>query len=87
MIRSSGQQTSAKANAILDRAAGWQRAFQKIEECFWTESEEYEWGGGEDYLLPPYDIDLREAEHWVQPVRERDRPFTAFDVFVSETDH
>lgn len=87
MMRSSGQRISPKAKAILDRAEVWQKAFQKIEECFWTESEEYEWGGGEDFLLPPYGIDLRECEHWVQPIRERDRSFTTFSVVVSDTDH
>lgn len=80
MMRSSGQQPSSKAKVILDDAEAWQQAFQKIDECFWTESEVYEWGGGEDYLISPYDIDLRESEHWVQPIRDRDCPFTAFSV-------
>lgn len=80
MMRSSGQDISPKAKAILDHAEVWQQKFHKTEECFWTESEEYEWGGGEDYLISPYDIDLRESEHWVQPIRDRDRPFTTVSV-------
>ena len=83
-MRSSGQETSPKAKAILDQAEVWQQKFQKTEECFWTESEEYEWGGGEDYLISPYDIDLRESEHWVQPIRDRDRPFTTFSVWINQ---
>ena len=49
---------------MLADAAALRRAFADTRRCFWTESEEYEGGGGEDWEVEPYGIDLREAAPW-----------------------
>lgn len=50
--------------ALLQEAETLSASFQKVSECFWTMHEEYEGGGGEDYEIAPYNVDLRETEHW-----------------------
>lgn len=80
MMRSSGQPLTLRAQQLLEDADVWQKAFSANDKCFWTSSEEYEDGGGYDFPVPPYDIDLRISENWTQPVRDRDRPFEDFVV-------
>ena len=80
MMRSSDQPITLRAQQLLDNAGVWQKAFLAVDQCFWTYSEEYEGGGGDDFPVPPYDIDLRISENWTQPVRDRDRPFESFVV-------
>lgn len=49
---------------LLLEACSLQAAFSNTITCFWVESEEYEEGGGDDWPVEPYGIDLREAEPW-----------------------
>jgi hypothetical protein len=69
--RKQGGGLSARAEAILGDESRWRKAFSEQTKCFWTESEEYEEGGGEDWPEPPYGIDLREPASWAseaQPI-------------------
>jgi hypothetical protein len=69
--RKQGGEISAQAQAILAAEGRWRKAFSEQAKCFWTASEEYEEGGGDDWPEPPYGIDLREPESWAreaQPV-------------------
>lgn len=63
------QALSAPAAAILDDQESWRALFAEQATCFWTESEEYDEGGGDDWLVPPYDIDLGKLEGWVDRSR------------------
>jgi hypothetical protein len=67
--RKQGAELSAQAQAILADEGRWREAFSEQAECFWTASEEYEGGGGDDWPEPPYGIDLREPESWAQAVQ------------------
>lgn len=78
MIRAGGQALSPSVQLLLDNEPVWQKAFLADDRCCWTYSEEYEGGGGDDFPVPPYDIDLRISERWENPVRDRDLPFQAF---------
>lgn len=70
--RKQGGELSTHAQAILADEGRWREAFSEHADCFWTASEEYEEGGGDDWPEPPYGIDLREPESWAreaQPVQ------------------
>jgi hypothetical protein len=72
--RRQGEPLSAQAQAILDDEASWRQAFSEQALCFWTASEEYEEGGGEDWPEPPYGVDLLEPDSWAkeaQPVPDK----------------
>lgn len=58
--RNQGGELSTHAQAIVADERRWQEVFADPVECFWTASEEYEDGGGDDWPEPPYGIDLRE---------------------------
>lgn len=77
MMGARGLALPPRAIEVLEEADHWQEAFRADDGCFWTFSEEYEGGGGEDYLVPAYDVDLRIADNWQNPTRDRDRPFDA----------
>ncbi|UVW30665.1 hypothetical protein [Massilia sp. H6] len=64
--RRQGGALSQQAQAILAHADRWRARFSKHPQCFWTASEEYEGGGGEDWPEPPYGIDLRLADSWAE---------------------
>lgn len=64
--RKQGGELSAQAQAILDDENRWQETFSEQAECFWTASEEYEEGGGDDWLEPPYGVDLRDPASWTR---------------------
>jgi len=74
MMRARGLALPPRAIEVLEEADHWQDAFRADDGCFWTFAEEYEGGGGEDYLVPAYDVDLRIADNWQNPTRDRDRP-------------
>lgn len=63
--RKQGGQLSAEAQAILANQNNLQKAFAEQYSCFWTASEEYEEGGGDEWPEPPYGIDLREPSTWL----------------------
>ena len=63
--RKQGGELSARAQAILDDESRWRQVFSEQAKCFWTASEEYEEGGGDDWPEPPYGIDLCEPASWV----------------------
>lgn len=43
-------------------------AFQTQEDCFWVETMEVAEGCIEDYECPPYDIDLRHTQPWMETI-------------------
>lgn len=84
LVRFHGQPLSTAMQAVLESAETWLTAFQQTGNCFWQIQEFYEGGGGEDYVQPPYDIDLTYLDNWGTPKRQPDRPFTDFDVHVPD---
>jgi len=81
MMRDSNQAITLRAQQVLDNADVWQKAFSAVDQCFWTYSEEYEGGGGDDFPVPPYGIDLRASENWTRPLRDRARPYEGIVVY------
>lgn len=59
----------ADAAEILADAEHWRTVFRNNNACFWLVAEMYEEGGGDEYPVPPYDIDLTNASSWETPVR------------------
>ena len=62
--RRNGAALSAQADAILATEDHWRLLFSDEDTCFWRASEQYEEGGGADWLEPPYGIDLRRPDSW-----------------------
>ncbi|WP_305825211.1 hypothetical protein [Massilia brevitalea] len=62
--RKRAQTLAPHAQALLADTAHWCAAFSADTQCLWTESEEYEDGGGEDWPTPPYGVDLRTFDGW-----------------------
>jgi len=62
--RREGAALSVQAEAILANEGHWRALFTDEATWFWTASEEYEEGGGEDWPEPPYGIDLRQSDSW-----------------------
>jgi len=62
--RKRAQTLAPHAQALLANATHWCAAFSEDRECLWTESEEYDDGGGEDWPAPPYGVDLRTPDGW-----------------------
>lgn len=60
--------TQDDVSLILD-AEALLVSFSDTSGCFWQESEEYEDGGGDDWFVSPYGIDLRIAESWLPAIR------------------
>lgn len=54
--------------SLLLQAESLRRAFSDTSSCFWMESEEYEGGGGEDWHVEPYGVDLREVLPWQRAI-------------------
>lgn len=69
LARCAGVSLDAEADAVIADAEHWRETFCRNDAFCWIYGEEYEEGGGEDYPVAPYDIDLREAAMWVRPVR------------------
>ncbi|ANH76804.1 hypothetical protein ACS15_5570 [Ralstonia insidiosa] len=59
----------ADAAEILADAEHWRTVFRNNNACCWQVAEMYEEGGGDEYPVPPYDIDLTNASSWETPVR------------------
>ncbi|OQW87335.1 MAG: hypothetical protein BWK72_14110 [Rhodoferax ferrireducens] len=59
------------AMSLLHDAQRHCAAFEKSERCFWVFSEEYEGGGGEDYEVAPYNVDLRDRRVWLTAINEQ----------------
>jgi tetratricopeptide (TPR) repeat protein len=75
----SGQPLSDEAQSFLAQAPQWRQAFNDERACFWICEEMFEDGGGTDYQLPPYDLDLTEEASWRDPtMTNSSKPFTDF---------
>lgn len=72
--RRAGGALSVQAEAILADEGHWRTLFKDEAAWFWTASEEYEEGGGEDWPEPPYGIDLRQTDSWTSEVAARAVP-------------
>ncbi|CAL60717.1 Hypothetical protein HEAR0507 [Herminiimonas arsenicoxydans] len=70
---------------MFNNAEYWRQEFSDQKTCFWNCSEEFEDGGGEEYLVAPYDIDLTDISNWEVPTRGRDIPFDNFSVSMPES--
>lgn len=66
------------ASEFLAQAESWRQRFEQRENCFWKCAEFYEDGGGEDYPVAPYDVDLTVPDKWQSPTLGRDDPFENF---------
>lgn len=71
--RRNGATLSVQADAILATEDHWRLLFSDEDACFWRASEEYEEGGGTDWLEPPYGIDLRRTDSWTSAAVPHDR--------------
>lgn len=77
----SGLPLSCEAKSFLAQATSWREAFSDTHACFWIEAEEYEGGGGDEYPVPPYDLDLTDEASWTDPtIHASSKPFEDFDV-------
>jgi len=62
----SGQAISDQDKIVVSDAKSLSTSFQNnTSQCFWIQSEEYDGGGGDDFEIPPYDVDLRGEEFWL----------------------
>lgn len=70
LVQAPGQH-DASSIELLRHAGELRAAFAAApDECQWLASQEYEEGGGEDWLEPPYgDIDLSEPDRWLAAIR------------------
>jgi hypothetical protein len=78
-----GMTLNADADAMLAVVVQWRAIFQADDVCRWIFSEEYEGGGGEEYPIAPYDIDLCEESNWTTPTRGRYMIFEPVPVSIS----
>lgn len=78
--RFAGCTLNEDASEFLAQAESWRQRFEQRENCFWNCAEFYEDGGGEDYPVAPYDIDLTVPDKWQSPTLGRDDPFENFVV-------
>lgn len=78
-----GMTLNADADKMIAGAVQWRAIFQADDNCRWICSEEYEGGGGEDYPVAPYDIDLCEESNWTTPTRGRNMIFEPLPVSIS----
>lgn len=77
----SGLPLSCEAKSFLALATSWREAFADTQGCFWIEAEEYEGGGGDEYPVPPYDLDLTDEASWTDPtIQASSKRFEDFDV-------
>lgn len=76
--RFAGCTLNADASEMLADADTWRQRFEQRESCFWNYEEMYEDGGGEDYPVAPYDVDLTLPVKWQSPTPGRDDPFENF---------
>lgn len=54
---------------LLMQAESLSKSFRDTTQCFWLESEEYEGGGGSDWEVEPYDVDLRDEQIWLNVIQ------------------
>lgn len=78
--RFAGYTLNEDASELLAQADTWRQRFEQREICFWKCAEFYEDGGGEDYPVAPYDIDLTVPVKWQSPTLGKDDPFDDFVV-------
>lgn len=78
--RFAGRTLSDQASEVLAQEDSWRKRFEQREHCFWNCTEFYEDGGGEDYLVAPYDVDLTLPVKWQSPTPGRDDPFESYEV-------
>lgn len=52
--------------AMLLEAESIAESFHDVYKCFWRQVDMYEGGGGEEFEIPPYGIDLRDTDPWLQ---------------------
>lgn len=83
LVRAARRPMDAKSNALLAEADTLRQAFEAQERCFWTLSQEYDEGASEEYLVAPYDIDLREIGNWTKPTRGRDQPLENVHIWTA----
>lgn len=60
----------SKIFQILLEMGSLRTAFEDCDACFWIESEFFEGGGGDEYPVEPYGIDLREAAPWEKLIEQ-----------------
>ncbi|MDO6384703.1 hypothetical protein [Uliginosibacterium sp. 31-12] len=51
--------------AMLLGAESLAESFRDVEKCFWRQVEMYEGGGGDEFEIPPYGVDLRDTDPWI----------------------
>lgn len=56
---------------LLMQAESLSKSFRDTTQCFWLESEEYEGGGGSDWEVEPYDVDLRDEQIWLNVIQTK----------------
>lgn len=66
-LKSGSWPTDTEVQLLL-RANSLRESFRDTVRCFWQESEEYEGGGGEDWAVAPYGMDLRGPEMWLETI-------------------
>lgn len=66
VLQMSPAQAGENGLAILLVAESMAELFRDTEKCFWRQVEMYEGGGGDEFEIPPYGVDLRDTNPWLQ---------------------
>lgn len=64
-----GQKLHTPLVDILINASAWVQVFNDSDGWLWVESEIYEGGGGDEYPIEPYNLDLRDREIWRKAIK------------------
>lgn len=67
------------ASKVLADSERWIQKFSAQDDCFWMYSIEFDEGGGEDYRVAPYNVDLTYPPNWIESVRGRSAYAEEFD--------
>lgn len=59
-------QVAMEGLSLLLAAESMAELFCDVDRCFWRQVEMFEGGGGDEFEIPPYRIDLRDTDPWLQ---------------------
>jgi hypothetical protein len=66
VLQISPDQAGDEGLTMLLTAELMSESFCDVAKCFWRQVEMYEGGGGDEFEIPPYGVDLRDADPWLQ---------------------